>query len=159
MSTDPRLAVGIVPSAGLLVLRLGTGLTMAAAHGWGKLMRLFEDSPRFADPIGIGVVPSLALATFGELVCGVLIAIGLGTRLATIPFATTMIVALLVAHAGDPWSEREHAFLFLVPALTIALTGPGRYSIDEVIARRRRRRRSRRVADPVAGLEDRPVGL
>jgi putative oxidoreductase len=138
-SRDARFEVGPVPSAGLLLLRLGTGVTMAAAHGLPKLERLFSESPRFADPFGIGVVPSLALAVFGELVCGVLIAIGLGTRLAAVPFAVTMLTAMLVVHAADPWGEKEHAFLFLVPALALVLTGPGRYSIDAWIARRRRR--------------------
>lgn len=133
---DARFEVGPIPSAGLLVMRLGTGLTMAAAHGWGKLGRLLSDSPTFADPIGLGVVPSLAMATFAELVCGVLIAIGLATRLAAIPFAITMLVAILVAHGGDPWSDREHAFLFLVPAIALVITGPGRYSLDHLIARR-----------------------
>ena len=84
--------------------------------------------------------PSLGLATFGELVCGVLIALGLGTRLAAIPFAFTMLVAMFVAHAADPWSDKEHAFLFLVPAITLMLTGPGRYSLDALIAARRAKR-------------------
>jgi putative oxidoreductase len=135
---DARFEVGMIPSLGLLILRLGTGLTMAIAHGSGKLERLLGPDPiRFADPFGIGETPSLALAVLGELVCGVLLAIGLGTRLAAIPFAITMLVAILHAHAADPWSDKEHAFLFLVPALTLLLTGPGRFSIDHVIAKRR----------------------
>ncbi|UJR81099.1 DoxX family protein [Sandaracinus amylolyticus] len=136
---DARLEVGVVPSAGLLLLRVGVGMTMAIAHGWPKLERFMGPEPRFADPFGLGEVPSLALAIFGELVCGVLIALGLGTRLAAIPFAFTMLVAVFVAHAADPWSDKEHAFLFLVPAIALMITGPGRYSIDAWIAARRRR--------------------
>ncbi len=134
---DPRFEVGTIPSLGLLALRLGIGLPMAVAHGWPKLQRLLGADPQFADPLGIGVVPSLALATFGELVCGLAIAVGLATRLATIPFATTMLVALFFVHSGDPWSDQETAFIYLVPAVALALTGPGRFSIDAWIARRR----------------------
>lgn len=135
---DPRLEVGLVPSAGLLILRLATGLTMAVAHGYPKLGRLLGEAPvRFADPFGLGPTPSLVLATFGELVCGILIALGLGTRLAAIPFAFTMLVAIFHAHWDDPWSDKEHAFLFLVPALALILTGPGRFSIDALLAKRR----------------------
>lgn len=134
---DPRLEVGLVPSVGLLALRLGAGLSMAMAHGWTKLGRLTGDEPiRFADPFGLGEPASLALAVFGELVCGVLIALGLGTRLAAIPFAITMLVAMFHAHAADPWNVKEHAFLFLVPAIALLFTGPGRLSLDALIARR-----------------------
>ncbi len=126
-------------SLGILILRVGVGGSIALAHGLGKLQNLLSDHPRFADPFGLGVVPSLAMATFGELVCGLLIAIGLFTRLATIPLAITMLVAILIAHAGQPWGEREHAFLFLVPAIAIGLVGPGRYSVDAWMKRRRGR--------------------
>lgn len=143
-SQDGRLEVGPLPSVGLLLLRAGTGLTMAIAHGYPKLERALSDAPRFADPFGIGEVPSLWLAIFGELVCGVLIAIGLGTRLAAIPFAITMLTAITVTHAADPWSDKEHAFLFLVPAIVLVITGPGRYSLDAWIGQRRRARKSRK---------------
>jgi putative oxidoreductase len=127
-----------VPSVGILLLRIGTGLTMAVAHGWPKLSRLVGDDPiRFADPFGLGATASLALTTFGELVCGLLLAVGLGTRLAAIPFAITMLVAIFHAHGGDPWSDKEHAFLFLVPAIAILITGPGRLSLDHLIMRRK----------------------
>lgn len=139
---EARFEVGAVPAAGLLLLRVATGMSMALAHGWPKLERLMGDEPRFADPFGLGVVPSLVAAIFGELVCGVLIALGLGTRFAAVPFAFTMLVAIFYAHGGDPWNEKEHAFLFLVPALTLMLTGPGRYSFDQWIEDRRRARRS-----------------
>lgn len=134
---DPRLEVGLIPSIGLLALRLGAGISMALAHGWPKLGKLLGDEPiRFADPFGLGEPASLALAVFGELICGALIALGLGTRLAVIPFAITMLVAIFHAHAADPWGDKEHAFLFLVPAVTLLFTGPGRLSLDALLAKR-----------------------
>lgn len=133
----PRFEVGLIPSIGLLALRLGAGISMALAHGWPKVGRLLGDDPiRFADPFGLGVTTSLVLAIFGELVCGVLIALGLGTRLAAIPFAITMLVAMFHAHADDPWGVKEHAFLFLVPAVTLLFTGAGRLSLDALLAKR-----------------------
>jgi len=133
---DPRLEVGLFPSIGLLALRVGAGVSMALAHGWPKVGRLMGDNPTFADPFGIGEIPSLVLAIFGELVCGILIALGAGTRLATIPFAITMLVAMFHAHADDPWTVKEHAFLFLLPAIVLLFTGPGRLSIDALFAER-----------------------
>lgn len=118
-------------SAGLVLLRAGIGLAMALGHGWPKLERLLGARPvKFADPFGLGAEISLALAIFGELACGLLIALGLFTQLAVLPFAFTMLVAIFVAHGSDPWAKKELAFMYLVPALTLLLTGPGRYSLD-----------------------------
>ena len=125
-------------SLGLLVLRLGTGLTMALMHGLPKVGRLFGAAPiKFADPFGLGAPVSLALASFSEFVCGVLIALGLYTRAATLPLAFTMLVAMFHAHAGDPWGKREPAFMFLVPAIALFFAGPGRYSLDALLRARR----------------------
>jgi putative oxidoreductase len=125
-------------SLGLLVLRVGAGLTMALMHGLPKVGRLFGAAPiKFADPFGLGAPVSLALASFGEFVCGVLVALGLCTRAATLPLAFTMLVAVFHAHAGDPWGKREPAFMFLVAALALFFAGPGRYSFDALIRRRK----------------------
>ena len=38
-------------SIGLLVLRLGVGLMMLTAHGWGKLAGFSDLADRFPDPL------------------------------------------------------------------------------------------------------------
>lgn len=121
--------------AALLILRLTFGLFMIYGHGWGKLLRLFgSEEIRFADPFGIGPVASLALAVFAEVLCAALIAIGLFTRWATIPLIITMLVAVFIAHAGDPFRDLEKGLMFLMVYVTLFLSGPGKYSLDELIA-------------------------
>lgn len=117
-------------SLGLLILRLGVGLTMALGHGWGKLQSWSELAPKFPDPLGIGSRLSLAGAIGGEFVGPLLIAIGLGTRLATIPAAFTMAVAAFMIHAADPFAKQEKALVFLIAFVALLFTGPGRYSLD-----------------------------
>lgn len=112
---------------GLLVLRLWFGLEMAFAHGLPKLMKVLEGNMTFADPIGIGEPASLLLATFGEFVCGLLIAVGYFTRLACIPYLITMLVAAFIVHIPDGWSKMSFALLYAVGALVLLLTGPGKY--------------------------------
>lgn len=128
---------GQLASIGLVLLRIGAGAAMGLGHGLPKLQRLIGSEPiKFADPFGLGAELSLQLAVFGELVCGLLIAVGLFTRLAVLPFAFTMLVAMFVAHAADPWAKKELAFMFLLPAVTLFFTGPGRVSLDWIRTRR-----------------------
>lgn len=148
-------------SVGLLVLRLGVGGFMLS-HGWGKLrMLLAGDFATLGDPIGLGDVPSLVLVVIAELVCSLLVILGLATRFAAVPVVIAMAVAAFVVHAADPlsaeraaiaffqgesetWFSKEPALLFLIPFLSLIFTGPGEISLDAVI-RRRRDRASRSV--------------
>lgn len=114
----------------LLVYRIAVSAFMLT-HGLPKFYRFFgDDSVRFADPLGIGQLPSLVLAVLAELVCSILIIIGLGTRLATIPLIITMIVAVFIVHANDPFTRMELGLMYLFAYLMILVTGPGKYSID-----------------------------
>lgn len=125
MQTDKKADIA------LLLLRLTFGGAMLYGHGWGKLMRFFGEDPiKFADPFGIGVIPSLSLATFAEVFCAVLLMLGAFTRWATIPLIITMGVALFYVHIADPFGRQEKALLYLVAYLVLFLTGPGKYSVD-----------------------------
>ena len=55
---------------------------------------------------------------------------GLYLPMLAVPLIITMAVAAFIVHAEDPFSRKEHALLFLVPYLTLMLTGAGRFSLD-----------------------------
>jgi putative oxidoreductase len=120
-----------------LLLRVGSGATMAYSHGWSKFSGFSEMSTQFPDPIGIGVVPSLALAMFAEFFCALLLIPGVFTRLAALPLAITMLVAAFVQHASDPFAKKELALVYLVMFLCVACAGPGRFSVDNVFRKTR----------------------
>lgn len=123
-------------SAGLLLLRLVSGAFMFA-HGDGKLVRLFGDAPiKFSDPFGIGAEASLALTVFAEVICSILVILGMATRFAVIPVIITMFVAAFIAHAGDPFGSKELPLLYAAVFIVIGLTGAGRYSADNIIYRK-----------------------
>lgn len=100
-------------------------------HGFPKLIKLFgSEEIVFADPFGMGMATTLALAVFAEFVCSILVIIGLGTRLAAVPLIITMFTAAFVIHAPDPFQRKEMALLYLVIFTVILITGAGKHSLD-----------------------------
>jgi putative oxidoreductase len=90
---------------------------------------------KFADPFGLGPIASLLMVVFAEVFCSILIIMGLGTRLATIPLMVAMSVAAFYAHADDPFATKEKSLLFLLVYIFLFVFGSGRYSIDKLISR------------------------
>jgi putative oxidoreductase len=123
----------VAAGLGLLVLRVGFGGIMAIAHGYGKLPLLLEGGGSFPDPLGIGSLASIALATAAELGGSILLVLGFMGRLAAIPLVVTMSVAFFLHHASDPFGGKEKALLYLVAFVVLLITGPGRYSVDGLI--------------------------
>ncbi|UZD22005.1 DoxX family protein [Algoriphagus halophytocola] len=120
----------VIEDIGLLIMRLGAG-AMIMTHGYPKLLRLFGDEPiKFMDFMGLGPVVSLSLAVFAEFVCAILVILGFKTRLAAIPLIITMLTAVLIAHAADPFGRKELPLLYAVVFITILIFGAGRFSID-----------------------------
>ena len=126
-------------SLALLIVRFGIGSFMLV-HGLQKLEMLQANPIQFANPIGIGAGPSLALAVFAELICSALLILGFLTRLATIPLIITMLVAVFIVHSADGFEKQELGSVYLVVYILLLITGAGRYSVDALIARRRNRR-------------------
>ena len=113
---------------GLLVLRVGFSV-MLLVHGIQKIETLFSSEINFVDPIGIGSTLSLLLVLFAEIVCTVLIIIGVKTRIATLPIIILMLVAVAIVHKGDPIMARELAILYLIAFSAIGLIGGGRIAL------------------------------
>src|SRR5262249_53193841 len=121
-------------SCALLVLRLGFGLPLALHHGLNKALTFSEHAARFPDPLHVGHTTSLVLAIFGELVCGLAVAVGLFTRAAAVPAAFTMAVAFVLVHHGA-WADGEMAFVYFMAFVAILVAGPGNLSLDAWIAK------------------------
>lgn len=106
-------------------------------HGLPKLSRLTsEEEIKFADPFGFGPFMSLVLVVFAEVVCSILIILGLATRLASIPPIITMFVAAFHAHGNDPFGTKEKPLLFLLIFIVLLVFGSGKYSIDHKLSRK-----------------------
>jgi putative oxidoreductase len=123
----------------MLVLRIGAGLQLAFFHGLQKLQKFSELAVAWPDPLGLGHKRSLIATIAAEFFCGLLLMLGLAGRVAALAIAFTMGVAAFVVLKAEPWSKRELSLLYLVAALTVLLLGPGRISLDRLIAKRFRR--------------------
>src|SRR5919107_28258 len=114
----------------LLIARVGIALLMLT-HGLPKMAMLFSDAPvQFLPLFGASAEFSLALAVFAEVFCSLLLLVGLGTRLATIPLIITMAVAVFFVHAADPFGKQEPALQYLLVYVVLLLAGSGKYSFD-----------------------------
>lgn len=127
-------------SWGLLVLRVVTGLTVAA-HGWNKFFGggRIPGTARWFDSMGMrpnGRVHALAAAST-ELGGGVLFALGLLTPLAAAGIVGLMVVAAWTVHRENGFfivkSGWEYNLVLATVAVALATTSPGRYSLDWVL--------------------------
>jgi len=128
-------------SAGLLVLRLFLGLGLLA-HGYQKFF-VFGVSgfAGLLEKLGAHAPYASAwLSASTELVGGLLIALGLFTRLAAVPLAVNMAVAAFLAHSGyfitNTPPGREYALNLVAAFVALALTGAGQFSLDHRLERR-----------------------
>ena len=119
---------------GTLVLRLGAG-GLVIAHGYDKLVHFATLRHQFMNFMGIGSSTSLTLVIFAEFFCGLLVVLGLFTRLTAIPIVFSLAVALVKVHNCDVFGAGEKAALYLTCFMVILLCGPGKGSVDGLINR------------------------
>ena len=120
-----------------LILRVSIAAFMLT-HGLGKLNLLFSGNEiQFADPFGLGATFSLALTVFAEVVCSILIGLGIATRLASIPLIVTMLVATFVMHGADPFAKKEFALLYLLIYLVVLVVGGRKFSLDYLLQKKK----------------------
>jgi putative oxidoreductase len=121
--------------AGKLLLRLTLGL-LILLHGIAKITTGVSGIEGMLTAHGLPAFIAYG-AYIGEVLAPILVIIGFYSRVAALVIAFNMIVAIALAHAGEllqlgkqgGWAlELQGMFLFTATAL--ALTGPGRFSIN-----------------------------
>ena len=116
----------------MLILRVCSG-ALIIPYGYSKLIHFAEKKDSFTNFMGIGSPLSLALVIFAEFFCGMLIVLGLFTRLAVIPLVISMSMVVVKINHWNVFGKDEHAAFFLAIFLAIFLCGPGKASADGLI--------------------------
>jgi putative oxidoreductase len=124
---------------GLLALRVLAGLGIMT-HGAAKLFT--GRMPAFTETVaglGFPLPAAFAYAAAGAEFCGgVLLALGLATRVAALLVLITMTVAAFLRHGAQPFRARELALAYAAMTFALGFTGAGRFSLDHLLTRRRR---------------------
>jgi putative oxidoreductase len=135
-----------------LVARVTVGLVFLSS-GWGKLHNLEKVTAFFTD---LGIPAPQLQAPFVsavELVGGALVLLGVGSRVASLLLASTMVVALATAKRADVMGATDLFGLvewtYLVLLGWLALSGPGSLSVDGIRAHFGRRLPTRLAAATV----------
>lgn len=120
----------------LLLFRIAFGGAFLS-HGWSKWSNFQILADTFPDPLGIGSSLSLGLAVFGEAVCSAAVILGLFHRIALLPMIFTMLVAFFIIHGSDVFAVKELAFVYLAAFGGLLIAGPGKFSADYLLFRKR----------------------
>ncbi len=133
--------VSYLQSPLLLVLRLHWGWQFFVS-GKGKLGRIDQVADWFGGGLGIPFPTANAYAaSLTEMIGGMLLIIGLGSRVVAVPLIATMVVAMATAHVDAVhgfWDDPDRFFTqapmpFLLASLAVLIWGPGLFSIDGLI--------------------------
>ncbi len=89
----------------------------------------------------MGVTTSLTIALISDFYCGILVVLGLGTRFATAFSCVSITVAFITVHHMQFFGrDADHGEIIVLMLGTLAgliASGPGRYSIDYLLADRK----------------------
>jgi len=122
---------------GLLVLRVGLGLMMAAAHGFGKITAGPDGWTELGNAVGALGIPVFLpvfwgfMAAVAEFVGALLVTVGFVTRPAALLLVLNMSVAATAHISGAIDGGPELALVYGIVFLSLLFVGPGAYSIDE----------------------------
>jgi putative oxidoreductase len=127
---------------GLLVLRVGVGLTVAA-HGSQKLLGWFGGRGIQGTAAAMGKMqfkPPVIwawVAALGEFAGGLLLALGLLSPVGGFAVLGAMLVAIVSSHLSKGFWNRnggiEFPLMIAVPAFALTMTGPGAASLDSLL--------------------------
>lgn len=129
-----------LPALAPLIVRLTVG-TIMAAHGWQKLVGGPGNFGQFLGQLGVPLPGLMAyVVTLVELLGGVLLILGLLSRLAALLLTINLTVAILLVKVNvgliappEAGAGAELDLALIAGFLTVLLLGPGKLSLDRML--------------------------
>lgn len=122
----------------LLLMRL------VLAYGfWGPAMMKWHNMDGIASWFGSMGIPfptlNAYLSATTEVTGSILVLLGIGTRLISIPMMVVMLVAIFTVHISHGFEAGNNGFeiplYYLIMLLTLMVYGPGKYSVEGLLRR------------------------
>jgi putative oxidoreductase len=131
--------------SGILLLRVGIGLSYIFIHGWGKVFggpERWEKVGSAVGHIGIDYLHTFwgVLAAFAEFAGGLLVLLGILYR----PALTLMIITMFVAAwqhlaKGDGLLRAAYPMEMAIVLIAMFIFGPGKYSLQYYLSNRKKK--------------------
>lgn len=115
---------------GLLFLRASGALFLLFVHGLPKLLDFTAQLALIEDPFHMGATVTLSMAIFAEVLCPLLILVGVLTRLACLPILFLLLVALVVVHPDWTVEQGQFGWLLTLIFTSVLIAGPGRLALN-----------------------------
>ena len=117
------------PDVALFFLRFTAGFLMLIYHGLPKALNIPAIFIDFPDPLRISPLLSSISVIFSEVLCSLLLMLGIKVRWAAAPLIFTMFVAGFIFHFEDPFAQKEKAILFMCMYVTTFIYGSDKYCL------------------------------
>ena len=122
----------------IAVIRIIVGLLMIY-HGWeifsAAKMNEYAAWDSFKDHSSPLIM--VYIGKGAELLAGLLLTIGLCTRIAALFLIFTMLYIAFIVADGRVWYEDQHPFLFVLLGGVFFFRGGGKWSLDESLSRKK----------------------
>ncbi len=119
--------------AGLFVFRLLAAIALLKAHGLPKILNFQDTLLHIPDPLGLGTTFSTYFAIFTNILCSIMVALGLFTRAAAFFIFSLTLSGLLLVHFNDSYKIQDVPIIYSIVFGFITYLGAGRYSLDFII--------------------------
>jgi putative oxidoreductase len=144
-----RNTLALLDCFGEFLPQLGLRLLLAYEF-WESGLEKYHGENWFADiqeafPFPFNLLPpdiSWQISTWTELVAPIALVLGIGTRFASVSLIILTSVAWASVHAGNGYNVADNGWklplIYLIMLLPLLFSGPGKLSLDHLVAQRYR---------------------